>query len=366
MQRILVLGIGNAQVDLLQHLKREYEIEIHALSNNNIGRGLKYTDKFSCIDITKKNDVLEYCQQHKINIIYSVGSDVAMPTVAYVSEQLGLPSFISYDTALTCNNKDLFRNKLKECYGSVPFQMIEKDNVLINVPFPAIVKPVDSQGQRGVSTIYSIPELPTAFEHAIQFSRAQRVIVEKKIDGPEISVNVYIKNGELVFFLPSGRISWEQFDGGIIHKHILPCNLTNNAIINIKKLVNETLFNLEINNGPAYFQIKMCGNNPYLIEVTPRLDGCHMWRLILEATGVNLLEISIKHLLGIRIDFPYQIDVKNSSLEFICQPPNTLYKKPIIDKGYQYFESYYEDNDLVKEMNGKMEKCAYLVRMDKK
>lgn len=360
MKKFLVLGIGNAQVDLYKKLQNQFEI--HGLSNTDQGRGYKYCDHFECIDITDLDKVLEYAKSNSIDYIYSIGSDVAMPTVAYVSEKLNLPHFVSYSTAKTSNNKALFRNKLKDVYGAVPFQVIKEiPTDELNLTFPIIVKPVDSQGQRGVSTANSKDDLLESFTFAKQYSRVGDVILERKVTGEEISVNAYVKDGEILFFLPSGREAWSQFDGGIIHKHLLPVNISNNAISNVKRLVQETLLELDIKNGPAYFQIKMEQDAPYLIEVTPRFDGCHMWNLIEHSTGIDLLSNTIDHLLNNGFTAVEDISIRPACLEFICQPPNEIFKSYQPSNKPAYLELYYSVGDTVKQMNGKMEKCGFRI-----
>ena len=78
----------------------------------------------------------------------------------------------------------------------------------------------------------------------------------------------------------------------------MPTQFSKNVVEKVKDLVQRVLQKLEIKDGPAYFQIKVVGDEPYLIEVTPRLDGCHMWRLINIYCGVNLLDMSFKQLIG--------------------------------------------------------------------
>lgn len=367
MKKFLILGIGNAQVDLIRYLKENTEFKVYGASYNSIGRGLDLVDEFIEIDITNKEKILDYMKKENIDYIYSVGSDVAMPTVSWVSEQLGLPHFVSYEIAITCNTKNLIREKLDNSYGNIPYKVLNKttnlDDVIIDLP--AILKPVDSQGQRGVQTINNLTEIKNALEKALTFSRKKEAILEKKVVGEEISVNVFVKDSELIFFLPSGRISWKEFDGGIIHKHILPLTVNASTLSNIKKLVKITLEKMNITNGPAYFQIMLQEEDAYLIEVTPRLDGCHMWHLIKESTGVDLLDLTVKLLLNHEIKIPEFYSVKPAILEFICQPPNEIFS------GYEkkadsiYYEPYYKDGEIVNKMNGFIEKCGYEITVDK-
>lgn len=361
-KKFLVLGIGNAQVDLLARLSGWFEV--HALSNTAYGRGLPYVDFFSLIDITDTHAVLAYARAHKVDYLYSVGSDVAMPTVTYVSEQLGLPTLVNHSVASMCNNKVELRKQLRGVYGSVAFDLLVDSQQFTTVPFPAMIKPVDSQGQRGVQTITEINQIPKAFETAVAYSRCGQAIIEEKIIGQEISVNIYMADGAVEFFLPSERIAWPQFDGGIIQKHVLPTSLPANVVQNVRRLVVETTSALGIKNGPVYFQIIVRGDDPYLIEVTPRLDGCHMWNLISHATGIDLLEITISHLQGLSIVCPENFKVTPGVLEFFCLPPHETFSGFSPNKFAKHIEWYLQPGEKVRPMNGFMEKCGYQIVLE--
>ena len=363
-KKFLVLGIGNAQLDLIERLSGHFEV--HALSYSSDGPGLGYVDSFSMIDIADKDAVLAYSMQQGIDYIYSVGSDVAMPTLTYVAEKLGLPTLASYAAATTCANKAKLRSLLRDTYGAVAFEVLSDPQQETTVPLPAMIKPVDSQGQRGVQMITDRAEIPRAFDIAVGYSRIGKAILEEKIVGQEISVNGYMVNREMKFFLPSDREAWPQFDGGIIHKHFLPASLSEGAVFNVKRLVKATAATLGIENGPVYFQIKMRGDTPYLIEVTPRLDGCHMWRLIKFATGVDLLQCAISQLQGLPVTFPDELDVNAGMLEFFCQPPDERFAQIGEHPGAQHVEWYYTPDEKIRRMNGYMEKCGYQIIIEDK
>src|SRR5690606_28788836 len=82
----------------------------------------------------------------------------------------------------------------------------------------------------------------------------------------------------------------------------------------------------EINNGQTYFKKKIEKEVPYIIEMTPRLDGCHMWKLLKYYTGVNLIKLTFNHLLNNDISELNKLKEKQSEyeLEFFCQIPNTI------------------------------------------
>lgn len=363
MKRFLVLGVGNAQVDLLNYLQGIFEL--HSCSFIRKGRGITLSDFFEVIDIKDVESIRNYCLKNRIDFVYSIGSDLAMPTISKVSELLTLPHFTSYQTSVSCNSKNIFRDKLKNCYGKVNFQIlssIKHDSLAL--PFPLIVKPADSQGQRGVCLVNSDEEFQAAFYEAKKCSQNGLIIAEEYINGPEISVNVFVQNSKIVFLLISDRISWPGSKGGAIHMHKLPCSLNSTTQENTIKLVKSVLKSLNIENGPAYFQIKIKNNEPKLIEVTPRLDGCHMWRLIKMATGIDLLDITIKYLTTGKLYDIFNPFIKEEwTLEFFCAPPNTIIDTEKFEKreNSMYHEFFYSNGEVVNEINGYMEKCGYQI-----
>ena len=363
-KNFLVLGTGNAQLDLIHYLKKLDKTTIHAVSSAPLGNERFLIDRYEQIDIGNKEEVLRYAEENNIDYIYSVGSDIAMPTVAWICEQLGLKTFIGYKTAVLCNNKHLLRKRFKHMYGSIPYENLSDNFQPKHVEFPAVVKPVDSQGQRGITVVNSAEEIPSAYSKAVLHSRKGKALIEKKIEGSEVSVHTYVKDGKIVLFLPSNRISWNEFDGGIIHKHILPADISSHARKNLLKLISLVIETLSIENGPVYFQIIIHKDEPFLIEVTPRLDGCHMWRQIKLSTGIDLLNITIRHLMNRPFEIPVDFTVKKSTLEFLCQAPNQPYRRQTVSENSCYHEFYYNDGDIVKPINGQFEKCGFQIFLD--
>lgn len=366
--KILVLGTGNAQVDIIKAAKRR-GLEVHSCSYKTEGRGIEFSDHFSVIDIIDIDAVKKYVVSNNIDIIYSVGSDLAMPTIAKVSKDLNLPCFVSYNTTITCKQKSKLRNALEksEVY-KVKFKELSSVEDLYNWNhFPAIVKPNDSQGQRGITEVFLNEELGDAYNFAFPYSKSKKVIIEEYVEGYEISVNTYLIKGEVKFLFITDRESFSEYPGGIIKSHKFPTNnKTNNK--NVYALVKEVLNKLEINNGPAYFQLKINYTSvPIVIEVTPRFDGCHIWRLIEKLYGINLLEISIDHLLnGTVPDNTFDSLINNfktAELRFYTAQSKNIYSDNLCigDKNSIFDEKYYEEGDKIATMNKYAEKLGYQI-----
>ena len=365
MKKVLILGVGNAQIDAIEYFK-EKGYEVHGCSYSHGDNGEKYLDRFALINIVDIEGIKQYINKENIDIVYSVGSDLAMPSVSKAAEDLGLKHFVSSETARICNTKNVLRQYLGENFeGNIPFQVISSQDDAILLEYPFIMKPVDSQGQRGVYKINNYREFKEKISSSLSFSKSGKVIIEEFIDGDEISVNTFSVNGKIIFNIISDRIVWNEFPGGIIHKHVIPSKYGIGEVKKkIENLVERVLNKLTIDDGPAYFQIKIKnGSEPILVEVTPRLDGCHMWKLIKYYCNVNLLDMSIKHLLG-ELDKQgiIEINPKKESvvLEFMCQPTGSNVSRDNFNISWSdYHRWYYKNGEVVKKMNGYMEKCGY-------
>lgn len=355
----MVLGLGPAQVDLIRKLSDRFEV--HGVGPKDSGPGMNLVDFFHDIDIRDLRRVLQCARDNRVDYVYSVGSDAAMPTVSYVSEHLNLPSFLSFESALICNNKQKLREALTGIAGNIPYQTLGPADFQVGLELPVIIKPVDSQGQRGVISVFDERNLASAIDHARQFSSSKTVIAEKKIIGNEISVNAFLDQGKFSFFEISDRLTWPNVDGGIPKAHVIPASLTELGRQDVAKLCSKTCRKLKIENGPVYFQIIMAGNSPFIVEVAPRLDGCHIWRLIKETHEVDLIDYSLSHLLGESVTKTVSSSEKAGRLEFYCQPPGTVFTEQEPSERAEYFEWYLRKGELVPNVNGRLEKTGFQI-----
>lgn len=79
----------------------------------------KFADEYYNVSTTDRKAVLELAKKLKIDGIWSYASDVSAPTVAYVAEKLGLPTYpLKVVEILT--NKDLMRDFLRKNNFNVP------------------------------------------------------------------------------------------------------------------------------------------------------------------------------------------------------------------------------------------------------
>ena len=185
MKKILLLGGSYFQVPSVKKAKElgYYTITCDYLPDNP---GHKYADEYHNVSTTDKEAVLKLAKKLNIDGIVCYASDPAAPTASYVAEKLGLPGH-PYKSVEILSNKDLFRKFLAENGFNTPFakgytnvENAKKDWILFKKPI--MVKPVDSSGSKGITKIEHIEELDNAFEYALNFTRAKRIVIEEYVE----------------------------------------------------------------------------------------------------------------------------------------------------------------------------------------
>lgn len=363
-ESILILGAAAVQEDAVL-AARALGLHTVVCAQAADGPAADSCDEFVRIDILDVDALARFVDERGIRLVYSVGSDLAMPVVGALAQRLGLPAFASRDVAETCNNKGRMRTAMAGTSAGLEFQVIAAgDPVVRTVSLPCIVKPVDAQGQRGVEHVTSDDRFAPAVARAASQSRTGGVIVERFVGGVEISVNGYLVDGELVFVQASDRVVWPQFTG-LIRKHVVPSAALESAgaARAATEILGSACARIGITDGPVYAQMKVEGGTPHLIEVTPRLDGCHMWQLIKLASGVDLLDATLRHLAH---GEPPVLDpepvVTPMELEFSCQEPGTAARRITAEPHGLATRAYYSPGATVRSVNGRFEKIGYHVR----
>lgn len=366
-KKILVLGANAGQLDLIKYMKM---LGWHVIScAHRVGEvGERYSDAFHLIDVCDINAIVALAKENKVDLVYSISSDIAMKTAIAVSEKLNLPHFYSSDLFNLLDKKHKLRKHLNDHKISEVGYIEAKNSSQAKDwdSFPCMVKPSDAQGQRGVVKILDKISLEEAILSALALSSSKVAIIEDYLDGVEMSCNVLIQNKKIIFDVLSERAVHEGDLFTIPKAHYIPCqNINENAQIEALNIVHQTVKSLNITDGCLYFQMKATSKGIKIIEIAPRLDGCHMWRLIKEATGHDFLAATIKVLMGEEIK-DIQVNLKDNleyGLFFQQTSPDKRFKIkdfPIPVNTY-YHEYRYEDGDKIIPINGRLEVVGYYV-----
>jgi biotin carboxylase len=168
--KVLFVGGGRHQRRAIARA-RELGLETVAVDRNAEAPGLREADAAEVFDFRDVDGVIAIGQRHEVSGVLTVSADRAVPVVAAVAQALGLPG-IGSETAHVMTHKVAMRRQLAEHGVPQPRfaavrTLAEARAGLETVGLPAVLKPADSGGQRGVFRIDSWDDLEAHLHAAL-------------------------------------------------------------------------------------------------------------------------------------------------------------------------------------------------------
>src|SRR5262249_25674780 len=177
----LFVGAGRHQRRAILRLQ-ELGVRVVGVDGDAEALGLQVADVAEHVDFSDVASVTELARRHAVEGVLTVSADRAVPVVAAVAAALDLPG-IGTATAHVMTHKVAMRRRLAEAGVPQPqFAAVrtlqEARTAAHTIPFPAVLKPADSGGQRGVFYLETPDELERHLHAALAESPTDEAIVE--------------------------------------------------------------------------------------------------------------------------------------------------------------------------------------------
>jgi biotin carboxylase len=299
---VLFVGAGRHQRRAILRAQ-ELGLRVVAVDRNPEAAGLAEADAAEVVDFVDVDAVVAVARRHGVDGVLTVSADRAVPVVAAVAEELSLPG-IGRETAHLMTHKVAMRRRLAE--GGVPqpqFAAIrawrEAAAAADTVGFPAVLKPADSGGQRGLFLLRSFADLERHFHAALAESPSGETILEEFTDGLELNGLVVARGGEPYPLLLSDRLRPDGVGFGVGWIHSYPSRLFGDALEEAERVALRAVRTLGLRDGIAFPQLIVTDDGRALVvEVAARIPGGQMADLAFHALGVDLVQIALRQALG--------------------------------------------------------------------
>ena len=297
--KILVLAGGADQIALIKELKlRGHEVVLLDYFENPPAK--PYADKHIVASTLDVEAVEKYAKAEKVSLICTACTDQALLTVSYVSERLGLPCYIDYQTGLNVTNKSFMKKVLTD--NDIPtarFSIVDKPDKekIQGFKFPLVVKPVDCNSSKGVKKVESIEEYRQYITEAIQYSRSNTAIVEEYKEGKEISADFYIENGVAKLLSATTSLKIKNRKSFTILCSDYPA-LNASQEITVTQIAQDISKAFNLDNTPLLVQMIANDNEINVIEFSARMGGGSKYKLIEVLSGVNIMSKYVDRILG--------------------------------------------------------------------
>ncbi len=259
------------------------------------------------IDTNDKEAVLSCLAEiENLHGVFST-SDYFIETASYCAKKLNLPGTHPEIIAL-CRSKNLLAKTLADQGISVPESVhitSEKqlEQALRQLQFPVVVKPAEGTGSINVKLCRNSKEC-SDFAKQLLNKQPNSLLIQSYIDGKEYSIET-IGLGDRIEVIGITKKYLSDLPYFLETGHDFPAPIADDLENILRDFITTILTRINFMFGPAHTEVRIVKNQPYLIEINPRLAGGMIPELVRAATGVDLIslifdlytskEIPIKH-----------------------------------------------------------------------
>lgn len=305
MAKIMVIAGGDWQIELIKKAKSmgHYVICSNLYEDSP---AFPYADACEVADVLDKEKNLEIAKKYMPDAVISDQSDIAVPTVAYLNEQLGLKG-IGTDKADMFTDKSLQRQFSREHGIQIPdFKVCktpEEALPMLEKYGKIIIKPIDSQSSRGVYTIENEEQLRDKYRDSVAWSNRSKVfLTEEYIDGDEFTIDGLVINGHHYPLCISVKEMYPQNPN--ISRTQSYSYLSNQYDYDLLRATNKHLVEtIGLPMGLTHSEYKAHNGQFYLIEAGARGGGSNLsGKIVPFMSEIDNYEYLIKEALGEAVD----------------------------------------------------------------
>ena len=366
-KKLAIIGGSYLQLPIVKKAK-EMGIETHCFSWRDGAVCADVADFFYPISIIEKEEILNKCQEIRIDGITTIASDTAVVTVNYVASRMGLRSNPDDYSEVTTN-----KYKMRQCFldNDVPspkFALVENlaRYQIVGFKFPLIVKPTDRSGSRGVEKVLDPVQLEEAILRAQNESFEHKAIIEEFVTGREISVESISNKGQHTILQITDKVTTGA-PFFVELEHHQPSSLPEDIKDRVREIVLKALDALHIQYGASHSELKITEDGDIrVIEIGARMGGDFIGsNLVQLSTGYDFLKGVIEVALG-AFHEPQISEHSFSGVYFLSEETKSL--KPVIENWKDYpeiVEAEITDNEL-RHIECSGDRSGYLIYKSEK
>lgn len=345
----IVLGGTYPHITLIKKLKKRgfYTILIDYYENPPAKFDADEHIQESTLD---KEVVLKIALEKGAELIISTCIDQANVTACYVSEKLGLPIPYSYETALKVTNKALMKRIMDE--NGIPtskyYRISDVSEIdIVDLKYPVIVKPTDSNSSKGVRKAENQSELKEYLKEALAISKSNEAIVEEFKEGKEIGLDCIVKDKKATIILSRERRKINSNNDATqqIFGSFWPADISKDIRNQFELIATKIAQVFNLDNTPLLIQAIVNNEGINIIEFAPRIGGGENYKIIDLNTGYDIIEAGINSHLNKEIDLVQKNPMVTYFDNYIYTKKGVFGKvggfEQIVDEGIsEYFNIY--------------------------
>lgn len=368
MKKIMILAGGNDQCALINELRHYHNgnVEILLVDMSDKVKAIPYADKFLQISTMDKDAVLNAAKEEKIDYILTACGDQPLSTMAYVSARMGLPCYLTEQEVRDLTNKRYMKEKMVA--NNIPTSKhiyVDKNwnNKLSGFKYPLVVKPVDSNGSKGVKKVFTSSELGESLKEAFNYSISGDVIIEEFKIGEELSIDVYVEGNvaKLLSVTASKKIKENEKSFTILQSYY-PASVKYDEKI-ILEIAQKIVNAWNLHDTPLLIQMIVNNDEYNVLEFSARMGGGSKYHLIQVLSGVNIMKTYVEMVMGGKPVVCPEKKCGNAIMSYVYCKPGVFSKligfDELINSGYMHsYFTYRTAPSIIKKSDTSSDRVA--------
>ena len=362
-QKIMILGAGVYQEPLIR-TALSMNLEVHVASLLGDYPGIDVAPNFHPIDITDEKAILELCQELGIDGILTTATDICIPTIGLVVDNIGLPG-TGYQSGFACMDKSIMKQKFIQ--KGVPTanyrdvnSIIEAVSFFEGINGPCVIKATDSSGSRGIIRVNRIDDIADAFNEAFSISKNGTVLIEEWINGDEFGAQAVVVGNKLILTMIHSDITTPPPRKMPIG-HGCPHPEEKRLLEKTKIAIQDAIKALEIQDAICNVDLIDSPNGPILIEIAARMGGTCLPEVCGNYWGVNMYQLAINIALGQEVDIPITPSGKPTFAHVLFSEKEGIYISPGKMKENLDWKIDLKEGELVKRFRGTNDRLGHVI-----
>lgn len=300
-KKLLILSGSNGANDIVNYAK-SCGVTTIATDFLEVSPAKQLADFAHDVSTTDVDGVVDLARKYDVDGITTGTSEASMFTIIQVCKRLSLPFYATDSQLETINNKRKFKETLiahgVPVIPQYPTQTQDGKISYEKIKFPAVLKPVDSSGAKGISVARDSDSLQAAIAHALAYSRKKEFIAEKLIEGlSEVFVNYTFVDGRFsvsssfdIHRLPKNRGS-ELVALPLLYR--APSRRFDQFLSSVHGNLCDVFRSLGLKNGVMSIQSFASDDSFYIYEAGYRLGGAQMYIFTKALNDISALEMMV-------------------------------------------------------------------------
>jgi len=303
MRTLVVLGGADGSVSVYQRA-RELGYRTICVDIRSGAPGVVHADEFVQLSVRAPERIAAALDDRDDIVgVLCPASDIGLPAQAWLARHWNLPDPPPEAAVRASVDKPVFR-ALCDHLGLPSYRCVagrpgpDLAAAAAGLRFPALVKPVDSSGSRGVVACPRPSALRSSFAESVEFSPSGRVVVEEHLDGQHFTIEVLVHRGRVVFHAVTERtITPPPYF--VTTTHLLPASLPDGVDERLVGALESICDELGYRTGPMTLDAVLGRDGClYLIEMGARMGGNGLAEVIESCYGIDLMAATIALAVG--------------------------------------------------------------------